>query len=209
MIIGRVVEEVKDLIFPYFCAGCGSEGEWWCKRCRKSQIKFQKRAEGELKDLTALFKYQENSSIGKLIKDFKYGFVSDISKLWKDIINECKIEIDLDAVLVPVPLYEKRERERGYNQSQIIAKIIMDVCGCRVDNYCLERVRQTLQQAHLGLEERLLNVENAFRAKEDINYEKVILVDDVFTTGATMNECARVLRRAGVKEVSGFVLARG
>lgn len=204
------MREIKDYIFPYFCAGCRQEGEWWCKNCREKEKFYSKiKAEDGLDSVSALFNYNENSAVGYLIKQFKYNFVKDISELWTEIIKMQPIKISETAVLVPVPLYKKRERERGYNQADILANILSRETKAPVLYNVLNRVKPTQQQAKLGKKERKINVKNAFEWVGVIAPEEVVLVDDVYTTGATMIECARVLRAAGVKRVRGFVLADG
>jgi ComF family protein len=116
------------------------------------------------------------------------------------------------AVLVPVPLHPARERWRGFNQSALLAKAFareLSVAGCAG---LLERARNTATQTRLTREERLRNMRNAFALKAgaelraDLTY---IVVDDVFTTGSTLNECCRVLRRSGAKTLKVLTFAHG
>lgn len=203
-----LVQEIKDHVFPYYCVGCKKEGEWWCKKCRENKVKKTIRAEGELKNLTALFKYAESPEVEELIKSYKYGFVKDIEVLWNAVIAETQVFFPDDFVIIPVPLFQKRLRERGYNQAERIAKILSKLIGCPTGSHYLVRKKETKQQAKLDLLQRLDNVKGAFETVGK-SPEKVVIVDDVFTTGATMNECARVLRRNGAKIIEGFVLAHG
>jgi ComF family protein len=206
---GGVVDFVKDALFPYFCPECRREGEWWCAECRKKSYNFQKiRAVNDLDLVTALFLFNEPAPIGKLIHDFKYNFMIDIGQLWKDVVADNMFSLS-KTTLVPVPLYKRRERERGYNQSVIIANMLAEHFKLKVDDGLLRRIRSTKQQAKLGAEERRKNVDGAFVWVGSTVPEHVTLVDDVYTTGSTMNECAKVLRAAGVKNVEGFVLAHG
>jgi ComF family protein len=209
MVEEGIFAAVKDYIFPFFCIDCGLEGEWWCVKCRKNKIKKICRAEGELKSLTALFNYHDSEQVERLIKSFKYGYVSDIASLWADVIRESGVKFTDDFTIVPIPLYQKRLRERGYNQAETIGKILAEQTGCRMKQDLLVRTRETKQQARLGLTERLDNIKGAFTVSSEITLKKVLLVDDVYTSGATMNECVRVLRKAGVEEIHGFVLAHG
>jgi ComF family protein len=109
-------------------------------------------------------------------------------------------------VLVPVPLHPVREKKRGFNQAEIIARIVGKEWGLDISNL-LVRTKDT------GREERLKEMEGAFKTSPSIpllnlGEGRVLLVDDVWTTGATMSECAKVLRQAGVRQVWGWVLAR-
>ncbi len=112
------------------------------------------------------------------------------------------------AVLVPVPLHRARERERGYNQSQLLAHALRKRTGLPVSS-ALTRVRRTSPQAQRDAAGRWLNVRDAFELKRQLEPARVVvLVDDVCTTGATLEECAKVLTAAGVGKVSALVFAR-
>lgn len=113
-------------------------------------------------------------------------------------------------VLVPVPLHPARKRERGYNQSELLARTASNICGIRVEAELLRRTRYTTPQAKLGAAERARNVAGAFAmtAPEKVRGKEVMLVDDVFTTGATANECARVLLQTGARRVGLATVAR-
>jgi competence protein ComFC len=112
--------------------------------------------------------------------------------------------------LVPVPLHHKRLRERGYNQSALIARQISKLLDMPVINDCLIRQRYTPSQAtSTSIAQRQSNVSHAFSIRHDgLSDKKVILIDDVATSGATLNACAAALKAAGVASVWGLVLAR-
>jgi len=114
-----------------------------------------------------------------------------------------------DAVLVPVPLSKKRERHREYNQALLLAKELSQLLNLPVSNGALVRTKATEAQKQMTVSERTANLKDAFTVArvEDILGKKVILVDDVFTSGATANECARVLRQAGARSVDVLVIA--
>lgn len=114
------------------------------------------------------------------------------------------------ALVVPVPLSTRRLRERGFNQSELIARKIAQALHLTCDNTLLLRTRHTVPQTEMSLRrERLFNVRNAFSCitPERVNGRHVILIDDVFTTGATLSECAKVLQSAGAKKVTALVVA--
>jgi ComF family protein len=112
-------------------------------------------------------------------------------------------------VVCPVPLHEARLRERGFDQSELIAEVVADSID-RPLRPLLQRTRPTLPQVGLPVQSRAANVRGAFEARlqEVIEDKRVLLIDDLYTTGATLAECARVLRRAGAAEVRAFTLAR-
>lgn len=174
-----------------------------------------------LNGIFSFFEYQEKSFSAELIAQFKYNYAVEIAGVWekiirrqKEILNTLRV-LSQNAVIVPVPLFSRRERERGFNQSKILAEIFLKIivehfpeARWIVDDSCLKRIKQTAQQAKLTKEERQKNIAGAFSAKKFIPGATVAVIDDVFTTGATLEECARVLKQAGAKEVWGITLAR-
>jgi|WetSurMetagenome_2_1015567.scaffolds.fasta_scaffold67784_3 ComF family protein len=210
---------VKDLILPVFCVECGREGEWWCRTClEKNKINFfnHNKAVSYLDGVTAFFVYNEEAPIGKLIKLYKYQFAREIDSVWKKIISSSgwrpaqicpKAQ---SAIIMPVPLHPRRLRERGFNQAEIIAQIIAGETNLSLSADALKRVKYTGQQAKLTAGERNRNLEGAFAwTRPYPPPDDVILTDDVYTTGATTNECAKILKSAGARRVWGVVLAAG
>lgn len=111
-------------------------------------------------------------------------------------------------VLVPVPLHPKRKRERGFDQAALLAAGVASLCGMELGEGWLERTRWTEPQAHLGRRARLANIEGAFRAGAAVAGRRVLVLDDVMTTGATLAACAHALRAAGAKAVYALTFAR-
>lgn len=115
----------------------------------------------------------------------------------------------MEAVWVPVPQYWARRWQRGFNQSLLLAKSLKQEFGFHVETELLRRIKHTRSQTHLTPPQRRENVQGAFRVSKGQSIpENIILVDDVITTGATMEECARTLKRAGVKWVGAVAFAR-
>jgi len=115
-----------------------------------------------------------------------------------------------DCFLAAVPLAQKRLRERGFNQAQALAEELAKIWQIPMATQCLEKTRETRRQAELSQSERRNNLRGAFVCPDaaSIKNKNVVLVDDVVTTGATMEECAKVLRRAGAAKVTGVCFAR-
>lgn len=113
---------------------------------------------------------------------------------------------DVD-IIVPVPLFWWKNLRRGYNQAALLSEIISQECDIKI-NDIMRRIKNTKSQTKLDEQARRKNVLNAFALKSNtIENKKIILIDDVMTTGATINECARVLKNAGAKEVYSCVAA--
>ena len=153
---------------------------------------------GKLKDAIQRFKYNSETHLSTPFGGLLLNFVQKIFHK----LNE--------YIIVPVPLHKNKLRERGYNQSLLLAKSLSRNLGVRLDYLSFIRKRYTLNQAGLRREERITNVKNAFSVFdiEAVEDRKILLVDDVFTTGYTLNECAKTLKKSGAAEVICITLAR-
>lgn len=115
-----------------------------------------------------------------------------------------------DNLIMPVPLSKKRLRWRGFNQAELLAQIVAQNYGLKLDSKSLVRIKHKKPQAKLNEIHRLANVKDCFAWQgQNLNKRSVILIDDVVTTGATLNECAKILKQAGAGEVWGLVAAKG
>jgi len=147
------------------------------------------------------------------IQKFKYGRKVSLGKpLGRVLAQGCRhlLEQWKVDVIVPVPLHPKRLRWRGFNQSVLLARQVSAVFHVPVDPFLLKRNIETPPQTQLSEEERRRNVRGAFvvNAEKSVEDRSVLLLDDVYTSGATVNECSRCLKRAGAKEVYVLTLAR-
>lgn len=194
--------------------------------CEQKPVRLTSPSQGKCqrcqnKNLSGLFfalSYKEKDLTKRLIYQFKYEpYLKDLSKTLASIIVEHFIlvekntnEVWENSVLIPVPLDKKKLKSRGYNQSEEIAKELSKVLHAPVISDCLIKIKHTSPQMELSKEEREKNLEGAFMVKNPsaIAQGKVFLVDDVYTTGSTMEQCARVLRDAGAKSVWGICIAR-
>ena len=118
-----------------------------------------------------------------------------------------------ESLIVPVPLHIKRKRWRGFNQAEVLASRLAEGFNLVMRAYILNRIKDTQAQTKLKRKQRLKNIKNAFKVNNEwqdkLKSTKILLVDDVATSGRTLNECARALKESGAKEVWGIVLARG
>ncbi|MBW2115275.1 MAG: ComF family protein [Deltaproteobacteria bacterium] len=147
------------------------------------------------------------------IHQFKYGGKSYLADSLGPLLAQFAkswVKNPDGFLTLPVPLHQKRLRERGFNQSLLLARHVAGELHTELDFLSLRRVRYTLPQTGLGKEERRKNVRGAFMLEnpEVFKDKPILLVDDVATTGNTLNECARVLRKAGCKDIFCMVLAR-
>jgi len=143
----------------------------------------------------------------------RYKYTPDVTlarPLGRLLTERCPLAVQDYSVVIPVPLHVSRLRSRGFNQSQLLARLLARQAGVRMDPFSLERVRPTRPQVELDHAERQRNVRHAFKVcrPERIRNQRILLVDDVFTTGATADECSRELRRAGAVAVDVLTLAR-
>jgi len=196
------------LIQEPFCTTCGkpfgqAAGEsHLCGYCLKNRWNFiQARAvvryQAPITEAVKIFKYN-----GKM-----YGLETFAALTRQHYLNHPMQEPDL---ILPVPLHPKRLRKRGFNQALVLSRKLFPESKKRIDPHVLERHQWTRPQTGLSGAERRGNVKNVFRVKnpEKIKNKKILLVDDVFTTGATVNECARILLRSKASEVNVFTFAR-
>lgn len=143
----------------------------------------------------------------KAIHRFKYNKDTTFSRALGSIISGYPDLEGFDAI-IPVPLHIDRLRERGFNQSLLLARAVGKRHRIPVDPFVLKRTRWTEPQVNLSGKERKINVKGAFEVQGDVRGRSILLIDDVYTTGATVGECSKVLRKGGAKEVCVLTLAR-
>jgi ComF family protein len=207
-----------DLLFPKFCFNCQKEGNYLCPDCLavlEISSTHQKYSTKNLIDLYFALPYQ-NILLKKLIQKFKYEpFIKELAETLALLIITHFQLLDkkpnlTNSILIPIPLNEKRLRWRGFNQAEEIGKYLSEFLKTPLASNCLLRVKNTYPQVELTAEARKENVKNIFfcQNKKEIFGKKILLIDDVYTTGATMEEAASKLLEAGAKEVWGVVVAR-
>ncbi len=145
----------------------------------------------------------------KAINLLKYHNMKRLSKPLSGMI--LRMEMPRADAVIPVPLYKDRLRQREFNQSALLAKYTAKNTGTSLIVDCLVKVKDTMPQVGLSSRERRRNIRNAFRVekKDLINGKDILLVDDVITTGATVRECSRVLKKAGAGDIYVMALAHG
>lgn len=157
--------------------------------------------------------YLYSGPLIECIQRFKYNMethlISSLGHLLSSFAKECMPNLK-DFVIIPVPLHRRRLKERGFNQSLLLARVLSSDLGNQLDYLSLTRNRYTQAQTGLKKKERRKNVKDAFSIiKPDaIKEKKILLIDDVFTTGYTLNECARTLKKSGATTVICLTMAR-
>ncbi len=214
-----------DIFFPKVCVECGKEGSDICDECflkidirKNQQCPHCKRenANGKFcsnhcqKDylFDQLIVCADYSQIKNLIIKFKYKFSKDLIKIFTKLLkNELK-NCTSGAHVVPAPIHKKNFKKRGFNQSLLLAKAITQILPNTKLIDCLSEKESRSQQAHLDRSHRLNNLKNSITITPHPQLKNILLIDDIVTTGSTLNECSRVLKNAGAKHVTAIVLAR-
>lgn len=218
---------LQEVVFPTRCVSCASPESWLCARCLditgfllvdrcwlcatpfedeilcRNCTHFQPAFERIL---------VERPFIGPLrhaIHRFKFENGRSLASTLATTMSREIGELSSETAVVPVPLHHNRLNERGYNQSSLLARILSAEYGLPFADRIAVRIRETKSQMSLPPDERRRNVRGAFATVDGIKMPKnVLLVDDVVTTGSTVDECARVLRAAGVERVTVAAIAR-
>ena len=217
--VKTIAKNFLNLLYPLHCLGCQTPLEAMnefrlCKCCIDS-INHNAMPPFELDDLPvkAYSACLYDSALKELVHLFKYKgktvLTKIFSKLMIDYMKENPEIADVDLVTV-VPLHKERLREREFNQSLLIANPVAKEHSLILKN-TLEKTRKTRYQNELLKSERLKNLKDAFSIspRADIKDKKILLIDDIMTTGSTLGECAKTLLNGGAKSVKCFTLARG
>jgi len=222
-------QSVLEILFPPICLNCRiylqiqeERENLLCNSCF-SRIKIYSnifKLDPRF-NLMAIGSY-EDTALRELIHYFKYhGFLNVKIPLEKVIIKWLKVNPALAArllhphsLITPIPLHKKRLRERGFNQAEIISTILAKHLHLPLERNLLERTRDTKSQMKIkNPRERETNVKNSIRLKDEgkaalSQYQSIILVDDIYTSGATVKDAVRVLRSAGVRDITALVIAK-
>ena len=233
-----LVQSVLSLFYPPVCEGCGESvgsNQYICGDCqaRAPRIvapfcgKCSEPFFGAITDTfacsncadrtlhfdAAVAAYRARGIVRRLIHEFKYHdrpYLRHVIGEWlATSFADGRLKASGFDVIVPVPLHRARERERGYNQAALLAAHLARCTSLPVCS-ALERIRYTTTQTAFDRGERMENLHNAFRLRQRGNVQglRVLLVDDVLTTGSTLSECARVLKKSGASSVHAAIAAR-
>lgn len=224
-VLGRTL---LDLLYPPRCVGCGRPGTFFCMACRDQVSRVYPpvcplcgqpqvgddlcpectRAPPAIDGIRSAALFE--GPLREAIHQFKYAYTRDLVVPLGELLLTCwRTYCPSVDVIVPVPLHPRREKERGYNQSELLARYLGQAVGAPLLSNALCRVRYTASQAHLGAAARLENVAGAFACHSgDLLGERVVLIDDVCTTGATLVACSAALKTGGARSVLALTVAR-
>ena len=215
---GRLIERLGELLFPAraVCLGCGDpagqQEAWLCDRCR-ARLRpaihvVYSAAWPEAGVSRAWFAFFYEDPAARLIRSFKYDGVYRLAPFLVECMGPLLEALRMERFdcVMPVPLHDKRRRERGYNQAELIAALVARETGLPLSTAVM-RTRNTSRQARLSVDARRNNVMSAFRCDQPLDGLRVLLVDDVFTTGSTANSCAAAIRAAGAGDVQALTVA--
>ncbi len=221
------IAELLDFFIPRFCIACNSSlkvsNKFICNSCEssiqlltESQIisEFQRKFSHEniIDDYTSLFLFEEGDALQKLIHALKYEKKFKVGIFLGQKLGNYKNKIikswNADFI-IPIPLFNLKRVERGFNQSFYIAKGLSNETKIPIENNLVKRTKNTVSQTALNLTERKENLHRAFilNKKRKVQGKRVIIIDDVITTGATVSELARILKENGAEKVFTISIA--
>lgn len=225
-----MLRDFLDLFFPHYCLTCTRTlvkgEELICSHCfydlpqttchqELDNIVAQKLyGRIPISRALALYKFRKTGRVQKLLHHLKYKrkpvIGQILGKRYGAILKEARLDQVFDLI-VPVPLHRSKLRQRGYNQSDYFAQGLAEILGLPWNNRCLRREKATATQTLKGQLERFENLQNAFQVIDSkaIRDKHLLLVDDVITTGATLEACSTVLLAAGSREISVATIATG
>jgi ComF family protein len=210
-----------EFLFPKFCLGCRREGTYLCQDCF-SLIDILPQTFKGRQGLSRLYSACDynNFLVKKIVRKLKYKpFARDLAEILISIIILYFQNLEKQPrflaskkgfLIIPIPLFRKKLKQRGFNQAELIAKGLSEHLEIPISSDALKKTRRTRPQAELDQKQRQENVSGVFacQKQELIAGRKILLIDDVFTTGATMQEAARTLKAAGAKNICGITAAR-
>jgi ComF family protein len=210
MMLFRWIDHLLSLLLPDRCVGCGQLGALLCDACRRRLVAYDGDLPRVADQLTGVqVAYVFDGPLRHAVHELKYRsrqrMARPLGALLADHLRAHPLPCD---ALIPVPLHPHRLAERGFNQAELLAREVAGATGLPIIVGPLVRIRATRQQALLDTTGRIENVAGAFVWQGPPPPARVVLVDDVLTTGATVNACAQALRAGGARDVYALALAR-
>ena len=208
-----IFSAIADLIFPYKCVICHKENEIICQKCLKSLKPLPCNIIEPRDGIDKIYCYEAyTGNLKTVIQKLKFNKKQKIADILGEKMAEI-LKVNLagleNMILIPVPLHKKREKERGFNQSLLICKKISEKLNIPYLQDNIIRTKETKYMYRLSKKERFANVKQAFKIvnPESIKNKTVIIIDDIFTTGATISQIAKLLKKNGINKVIGATVA--
>ena len=224
--MNKILKTILDFIFPIKCLNCNIEGEFLCADCfNKIKLRDVKqcplcnieqsneklcsdcKSKSYLDEVIICADY-DNEVLQKTIHHFKYKYICDLQNSLGQIMTNklSKVDTPKNLLIIPTPLHKRRHLERGFNQAELLANQL----NLPIINNVLWRKKNIQHQADLNKKQRLKNISNCFAIKNEelIKNKNILLIDDVITTGATLNEQARLLKQNNAHSVWALVIAK-
>ncbi|MCX6740832.1 MAG: ComF family protein [Candidatus Parcubacteria bacterium] len=232
--LSKIKRCLLDLIFPVQCLGCGRSDSYLCPHCLESILLIDYfvcpvcrrpstngqtcprcQSKTKLDGLIYALNYDQ-PLVRQAVHAIKYSFIQDLMPIMANllikVLDQSCFHQDFRAdAVIPIPLHRQKLAQRGFNQAELLAEILGRKYSWKIDNKVLQRTRSTRSQTELPRLKRLANVKNIFRVRtpESIKNKNIILVDDVCTTGATLEEATKILKQHGAAKIWAITLARG
>lgn len=213
-----LIDTITNFLFPKVCGICKNKinKNYTCEKC-SNILKYTmerelcvRKSEDYVDLQISLFTYRNfiRSKILEMKFDGKAYISSSFAECMCKILKDKNIEFD---IIIPVPIHPKRYMERGYNQSELLSRFISREFKVKNATKILFKVKNNVPQSTLNQKKRIENVINAYKVKKNkkICGKKILLIDDIYTTGATANECAKILKKNGASKVICFTIAYG
>ena len=214
----KLTKKLESIVFPPCCAICGKlNSKKCCKDCEKRinsqlNLNIENKAGYYFEKHMYLFKYK--NEIRNLILDYKFRDKSYLYELFAKIITKnekiCGILEKYD-IIIPVPIHKKRKKQRGYNQSELVARqISKNIANLQLENKAFIKIKNNKPQSKLNKKQRKQNVKNVYKLenKGKIENKNIVLFDDIYTTGNTANEIAKILKQNGANKILVLTIAK-
>ncbi len=215
----KIINNILELVYPPTCGFCGKIcSNYICTKCyakiKKYEIKNRKNYKVKdmyFDEMYNVFRYEED--IRNILIRYKFQNKAYLYKTFsKIILNNKKICGNLKKydIIIPVPIHKKRKHRRGYNQTELVAKEISHQLKIKMGKDVLIKNINTKAQSELSKKERNDNIKGAFKVQnlQKIKNKKILLIDDIYTTGNTANECSKMLKLAGAKNIGILTIAK-
>lgn len=216
----NLLDTVLNFIFPPTCGFCNKMREGYlCQDCKRkitnsnfylNQLDFYQNKDNFIEEHFYLFSYVEPIR-GKILQ-YKFDDKAYLANtIYEFFMNNEKLYGFLKKydIIIPIPISSSRKRERGYNQSELLARKISKMANIHIETQVLKKAKNNQPQSSLNKEQRRENVKNVYKVQNEVKIQnkEILLLDDIYTTGSTANECARMLKQAGCQTVGILTIA--